>query len=318
MEEQGIDRGATEPRAQPLSVVQYVYLLGTPPIREFLEFVRCKRMPEDTAWAADQALVKDWHRAADVLREAEAVENGLSASSLLLPLPPELQRLAERELEDPGTARSLNLLPHRWALVDLDQLVVHQRSVDLTYIESLRTALPTDPTDEEVFLFAAGRLCPPPAVRVTRASETVYTFSSVSSDLRFLDFALLDPKSVNGYHPPGSATGVVGVFIGFGVNILSALRVRDRLILINGTHRAHVLYSLGIRQVPCLVREVSGEEDLDLIGAIDVKQSLPVYLRAGRPPRLKDFFDPRLHAIIPAAAATRLVHVQLNTQRSRV
>jgi hypothetical protein len=190
--------------------------------------------------------------------------------------------------------------------------------VDLAFIGSLKAAFPSDPTDEELFRFAAGRLRRAPEVRVTRTSENVYTFASDSSDLRFLDIALLDPEAVHGYHAPGHAAGVVAVFVGFGVNFLCALRLRDRLLLTNGTHRAYMLYDLGIRRVPCLVREVSSDDDLDLIGATDVKQSLQVYLRARRPPRLKDFFDPQLRKIVPVAATSRLVHVQLNTQRSRV
>ena len=294
----------------------HAYLLGTPPIREFMEVLRARRL--NGTCAQEDELAHEWRRAAHYIRELEAAEGGCVENAALISLPAEMEGFARRELEDPCVERSLGLLPYRWALVDLDQLVVHQRSVDLTFIESLKAAFPKSPTDEELFRFAAGRLRQAPDVRVTRTSENVYTFSSASSDLRFLDIALLDPQTVHGYHAPGHAAAVVGVFVGFGANFLCALRMQGRLILSNGTHRAHMLYELGIRRVPCLVREVSCDDDLDLIGATDVKQNLQVYLRARRPPRLKDFFDPQLRKIIPVAAASRLVHVQVNTQRSRV
>jgi hypothetical protein len=79
-----------------------------------------------------------------------------------------------------------------------------------------------------------------------------------------------------------------------------------------------MVYERGIRKFPCLVREASSDDDLDLVGAGDVKQNLHVYVRSRRPPRLRDFSDPLLHTIVPVAAASRLVHVQINTQRSRV
>jgi hypothetical protein len=316
MEERNLKKHAAGAGMEGTRIEEHVFLLGTPPIREFLELVKARRL--NVCCAPEEILVHEWRRAADHIRELEVTESGSVENAALTALPEEMERCVSHELEDPCVKRSLGLLPCRWALVDLDQLIVHQRSVDLTFIGSLKAAIPTSPTDEELFRFTAGRLRPAPDVRITRTSENVYTFSSASADLRFLDIALLDPEMVHGYHAPGRAAGAVAVFVGFGANFLSALRMQGRLILINGTHRSHLLYDLGIRRVPCLVREVSCDDDLDLIGAPEVKQSLQVYLRARRPPRLKDFFDPQLRKIIPVAAASRLVHVQLQTQRSRV
>jgi hypothetical protein len=292
-----------------------VHLLGLPSMREFMEFARARSVGgRDT----DQVLlVREWRAAADRIRELELTE-GEHPRAGLLPLPAEMSDLAVHESREACIEKSYGILPYRWSLVELDELIVHQRSVDLAFVRRIRGTFPSQATEQDLFRFAAGHLQPAPEVRVTRSSENVYTFSSVSSDLRFLDLALLDPKAVQGHNAPGRAAHVIGVFVGFGLNHICALRMQDRLILINGTHRAYVLHELGIRAVPCLVRDVSRDDDLDLIGATDVKQNLQLYLRARRPPRLRDFFDSRLRMIIPVEAASRLVHVQLNTQRSRV
>lgn len=295
---------------------EHAYLLGSPPIREFTEFIRARRPGSGSA--LDEDLAHEWRAAARRIRELEDTERGCVDDAVLLPLPQELETRASEVLMDPSVIRSLRLLPFRWAMVELDHLIVHQRAVDLTYISVLKRAVPSRPTDKELLRIACGDVGSAPEVRVTRTSETVYTFSSASTDLRFLDMRLLDPIAVHGYDGPGRATSMVALFVGFGVNLLCALRVQGRLILVNGTHRVHPLYEWGVRTVPCLVREVASDEDLDLIGASEIKQSLPLYLRAPRPPRLKDFFDPLICKVVSVAPACRLVHIQVSTQRSRL
>jgi hypothetical protein len=316
MEEQDPTSETSTPAINCARIDEYAYLIGAAPIREFVEFVRARSLqgvgPEE-----DQ-LIANWGRAASHIRELEATEGGFADNAEIIPLPDALAALAQRELQDPCVRRSLGHLPYKWALVDLDRVIVHQRSLDRASIRCLADAFPAAPTDEELFSLASGRLRPPPPIRVTRASEYVYTFASPSSDLRFLDLTLLNPQSVQGYHPPGRPAAVVAVAVGYGINFTAVFRIQGRLILHNGTHRATMAYERGIRKFPCLVREVSNDDDLDLVGAGDVKQNLHLYLRSRRPPRLRDFSNPRLHTIIPVAAASRLVHVQINTQRSRV
>jgi hypothetical protein len=189
--------------------------------------------------------------------------------------------------------------------------------VDLAYTDLLNAILPVRPTEEELISFAAGRFRQAADVGVKRNSENFYTFSCGSSDFRVLETALLDPAGVKGYNPPGHATHVLAVFLGFGVNFLSVIKIRDRLILNNGTNRSFVLYERGIRRIPCLVREVACEDDLDVMGALDIKQNLAVYLGARRPPRLRDFFDPHLRKLVPVVNDSRMIHVQVSTQRSK-
>jgi hypothetical protein len=316
MEEQKVESRSRAPGIAASPTEESVYLLGSPPIREFMDFVRA-RAAKGTC-APEDLLVEQWRKAARHLRELETTEAGFAGDGVVMPLPASMQVLADLELQDPCVQRSLRLLPHRWALVDLDQLIVHQRSLVLPYVAECAAALPGNPTDEELFHLAAGHLKTRPEVRVTRTSENVYTFASPSSDLRFLDVALLDPQAVHDYDAPGRVVGIVGVAVGFGANHVSALRMQGRLILCNGTHRSFMQFDRGIRRVPCLVRDVSCEDELDLIGASDIRQNLHLYLRSPRPPRLKDFSNPQLRKIIPGVTASRLVHVQINTQRSRV
>lgn len=305
---------ARAPENWKLTDVEYAYLLGTPPLREFKEFVRA-RCPalrvED-----EHQLIAAWGTAVQRLRELALTERGCVDDADLLKLPASLLSTASNLLAQPAVAASLGPVSCRWAMVNLDQLVVHQRSVDLSYVESLRREFSPRLTDTDLFALAAGELQSRPAVGIVRNSNTL-TFSSVSSDLRFLGSELRVPEHEGGSFPPGRPVRVVALYVGYGINVLSALRVDRRLILINGTHRCHALYEMGLKEVPCLVREVSSDDDLELIDAPELKQNLSIYLRSPRPPRLKDFFDPIIRTVIRAPAMTRLVHVQIITQESK-
>jgi len=294
----------------------FAYLLGTPPLEEFVGFLR-KSAAEGTTQLARR--VDEWRGAARHLRELEGCEAGFADNAEIGLLSDRVKDAAAAELDDPGVQRSLERLPHYWGLVDLDQVVVYQRCLDRSFVERLARELPECPTDEQLFQLSAGNPKPDPAeIRTTRTSETLYTVAARSSDLRVLETTVLDPGTIQGYHFPGRVARVFALAVGYGVNFASVFRLQGRLILHNGTHRAATVYGRGIRKFPCLVREVSTGEDLDLVGAPEIKQHLSLYLGSPRPPRLSDFFDPRLHANFKVASAARLLHIQINAQQSRV
>lgn len=296
-------------------VTQHVYLLGRPTILEFLQHVKTRAA--DRSQIDEGALAAEWGAAQDRLKEREVTEAGVADHPSLIPLPDSISEAASAVMDDPAVRKACRLLPRRWHLVDLDRLVVFQRGIDLGFVDTIKSAIPEKPTDLQIFRIAAGQTLPPPVLSVMRQSENVYSVSSPSADLRLLDTIDIDPDRVEGYCASGRAVSLIGVVLGFGLNFISALYVQNRLILFNGTHRAFALRSLGIKRVPCLVTEVSREEELDLIGAADIRQSAHLYLRSPRPPLFKDYFDEGLRTIIAARRSQRVLHIQINTQQSR-
>jgi hypothetical protein len=140
----------------------------------------------------------------------------------------------------------------------------------------------------------------------------------VSEDLRFLDVKLLKPSQISGYVAPGNPIAMVAVTVGYGPNFITALQIGSRLVLHNGSHRAYALRDLGVTHVPCLVQDVSREDELELAGVPDLKTFADRYLKSLRPPLLKDYFDPQLRKIVPVVRKHRLVQVQLNWQEGKV
>jgi hypothetical protein len=113
----------------------------------------------------------------------------------------------------------------------------------------------------------------------------------------------------------GIPVRAVAIVLGYGANYLSAFHVDGRLVLNNGSHRAYALRAEGIELAPCLIREVSRREELELHVQGEILDRTDAYLTAPRPPVLKDYFDERLRAIFHVPRKVRQVRVGLNAEQ---
>jgi len=110
--------------------------------------------------------------------------------------------------------------------------------------------------------------------------------------------------------------GVVGIAVGFSANFLNALYAEKRLILNNGSHRAYALRQLGVSHVPCIVQHVPSREALDVVGPAALRRDPDGYLRQPRPPMLKDYFDTRVHTVLPVRRRTHQVTIRVKVEAS--
>jgi len=204
-------------------------------------------------------------------------------------------------------ARSFALLPSDVEMVDLDKVVVFQKSVNLRYTDQIGVALGPGMSATDLMRFSLGLDQPTPPMRSAPAAQNAYTFVSESTDLRCLEVTPLDPKQVTGYTPQGHVAGVIGILVGFGSNALNVVRVNDRLILNNGSHRAYALRKAGVRFVPAVVQNVTRPDELALLPAISERPDM--YLTGPRPPLLKDYLDASLHIVIELPRRLRQVRI---------
>jgi hypothetical protein len=153
---------------------------------------------------------------------------------------------------------------------------------------------------------------------VVQTAANSFTFISPSNDFRFVESRLLGPADVPGYIPQGPVTGVLGLVLGYGSNFVTALQVENRLILINGSHRAYALREMGIDRVPCLIEHISRREELEVVIAGEVSQKPDLFLKAARPPLLKDYFDPALRKLVGVTRKDRLVRVTFGIEQSDI
>ena len=284
-----------------------LYLIGRPTLKQFLRFVKDNSVHP----ASSGDLVEEWQAANRLVRALEAAEAGLADKPSIEPVDPENELLLEF-LQTPLVRHSFNTVPTEVAYVDLDQLVVYQHHIDLTFVEELKRRLGASPSQDEIF-----RTCLPskpssPPVKWSRTHRDTFVFMSPSDDMRYLGAMSLQPENITDYPPPGNLAGVVGLAVGFGSNLLNAIYAENRLILNNGSHRAYVLRDLGITRVPCIVQHISSRDELSILACTAVMDAPHFYLQDPRPMMLRDYFDPRLRKIMPVRRRLRQVTVKFD------
>ena len=288
------------------------WLLGQPPMRDYLDFVRDTALPGEEPELG--RIADEWREANDYYHQLEQREKGIADYVEELDLPAHLAPLAAELTAHPNYQRAFNVLPTRVALVELDRLVVSQRSVSATFVAELVAQLGAAPDPESLF-----RACLPlrsrrAPVQVQQVGSRRWVFRSESTDLRFHEPVLLDPEQVPGYPSFGTVAGIVGLVVGFGSNLLNAVRVEDRLLLQNGYHRACALRSLGLTHAPCVVQTVTRPDELELAVKDTVAEDPELYLDSARPPLLKDYFDPCIRKLLPVRRQVRLIELTFEVQ----
>jgi hypothetical protein len=290
-------------------------LAGQAPIHDFVRFVRTRA--NGGQQMDELALTREWQRANVHLRELESAEKNFADMGPLEPLPQRLAAVAAEALQDTATQKSMSFLPYRWAMVELDRLIVWQKYVNLDFTDGLRQSLPSRPTIDELLRVTIGAKREAPAVHVTTLGSNSFAFLSPSTDIRVLGAVPLDPANISGYESYGRAAAVLAVYIGFSVNVMYGVRMENRVMLVNGTHRAYALRAHGVTHAPCLISEVSNPDDLDLVGLPEQKESSRSYFARRRPPLLKDYFDERLYKEVLAARYNHIIQLDLQFERTR-
>lgn len=284
---------------------EYLYLIGQPTLKQFLRFVKDRAVhPEGSG-----DLTEEWQAANAVMKTLVKEEAGIANHPSIEPVRPDSELLLEF-LKTPLVRNGFNTVPSEVAFVNLNELVVYQHHIDLTFVRKLQENLKLPLTEEEIFRFCLPNERVLPPAKWSRMHRDTYVFVSPSNDLRFLGVMPLEGKHVRGYPHPGNLVGVVGLAVGFGSNFLNAIYAEGRLILNNGSHRAYALREMGITRVPCIVQHVSCREELNVLACTAVTDAPNFFLKQPRPMMLKDYFDPRLRKILPVHKRTRQVTVK--------
>jgi len=302
------------PQTRQDAVDEYLYLTGRPKLKDFLRYVRHHAVdPADNG-----VLTDEWEDARNVVRELEKEESGVADNPLIHKLGPEYEPLLIDFLKDPLVQNSFNTVPTEVALVELDRLVVYQKHIDLTFVRQLEAKLGPTPTQEQIFTTCLPYDHPQPPVKWSRMRRDSYVFMSPSNDLRFLGAMPLKSANINVSSPPGNLVGVVGLAVGFGSNFMNAIFAEKRLILNNGSHRAYALRKMGVTHAPCIIQHLSSLDQIDVIASSEVADHPNLFLKHSRPSILKDYFDPRLHKVMPVHRRLRQVTVRFEVEETFV
>jgi hypothetical protein len=292
------------------------FLAGRPPMGEFLGFVAYKSVEGPTLDRGD--LAQTWRDANTRVRELEQAEPNIANEIEVTSVPPTCLSFAQRVLVDPMVKAAFNLTPTEIAMVELDKLVVFQKLINLAHVARLQKILGDESSIEKALRFALPideRFDPP--VQVMQTAQNEWVFQSPSNDFRLLDAMLVPP---NGGLPVvgGTPTRMIALAIGYGSNLLNAVRIDGRLILNNGSHRAYALREAGFKHAPCLIQNLTSREELKVVVAGDVGENAAAYLDTPRPPLLKDYFDEQLRIVYHVPRTLHQVRVQYGCQPADV
>jgi hypothetical protein len=308
--------GWTPSASERMDLQEELWLLGQPPLDLYLDYMQ--DTVADGRSSPRSASVDEWRAANDHYYELETTEAGIADGIEIRDLPPSLEALAGRVRADPCYRRTYDMLPTRFAMVELKKLVVSQLHVNLTHVGRLRAGLPAAPSPEEIFRFSHPIDGSKPQIDVSRVGGTRYMLMSESTDLRFREAVLLRPDQIAGGERFGPAGVVIGLVVGFSSNFLTAIESDARLVLHNGHHRAFALLAHGITHAPCIVQTVTRRDELNLVAGSKVQEAPAFYFKAARPPLLKDFLDPKISKVHRIRRPRQMIDVSFEVRDHQV
>ena len=298
---------------------EHVFLVGRPPLGEYMGFVKTQTVEGQTA--DDTALAEQWRAANGRIQQLEVTEAGAADDPPVDELPTSLAVLGPKVLEDPIVRHSFGITRNEIRMVELDRLVVFQKQINLNYARELEQALGDEPTDEDLFYFCLPidrRYDPPTRVAPIAhgpKGPAAWAMLSPSTDFRVLETVLLDPSQVIGLNSTGAPTQIVAVVVGYGSNFVAATRVGSRLVLRNGSHRVYALRAAGHTHAPVLIQNVAHQEEVELL-LPEIESHRNLYLTHPRPPLLRDYFDTELRLLVHVPRNARQVRVAVNFEES--
>ncbi len=293
-----------------------LWLLGQPPLHHYLDYVEENALKDAPLNRSD--LIAKWAAANDKYAELEATERNLADGIEVSTCPSFLTAKISDLKNSSRFGKTFNSVPTRFAMVELDRLIVSQPHINLDHATRLKAELPQNPSEDEVFDFgfpAGGRPAP---VQARKLTSQRYLFWSPSSDFRFLEAALCPPDETIAQKTLGTIGGMLGIAVGFGPNFLSAIQCENRLVLDNGHHRAYALRDLGLTHAPCIVETVRRGDELGLVAPGAVVDNPEFYFKAPRPPVLKDFFDPEISGPVRIRRTLQMIEVSLEVKSFEV
>ncbi len=292
-----------------------VWLLGQPPLQAFLNFY--KESVIGGGARAPSELVDEWRWANDYYGKLEVSEAGLVETTECRPLDRRLKPLAEEVAADPRFKRAHDSLPWRFAMVELDKLMIAHPYLSESHKEAIQTRIGHAPTPEALFRFCQPLEREEAQVQSRALGSKRFMFWSPSTDFRFQECSLISPALAPGHQTIGTIGGLLALSVGYGSNFLSLIQYGNRYVLHNGHHRAYALRSLGITHAPCVVQTVTRADELRMVAARAVADDPAFYFVAKRPPLLKDFLDPRIRRVFNVQRAVNVIEVSIEVKESK-
>jgi hypothetical protein len=232
----------------------------------------------------------EWRKAAKVYQRE--TRNDTVTKPDIGPLTEDLYPLRDRVGADKVFRDTFGCEEWEIAFINLEQAIAYQTYVNWSYVGQLRAEIGTNPDPTRLFDFCLVPTYPPIEVgEITRWTGQV---SSLGPEATILEYFECPPADIPREKPVlGKLMSFLVLGLGYQHNCLSAILASNRLVIMNGTHRACALYGLNLKLVPCVVRRLPNLDELPPIPYLQRNKAILFAQR--RPPMVKDFFNPALY-----------------------
>lgn len=184
----------------------------------------------------------------------------------------------------------------RFAMVPVQQLITPLVLIDYEYVEELKATL-TGNEPRDIADFALPRKLEIKTKAAIDPLGRYVHFISAEKTLAITPFQVAQIAGGGGYEIKAAVVGTP--------QLILVSHFAGRLFLRSGVHRAYLLASLGIKEIPCLLRD---EDEIPLVAGI-YPSFAPHILALPRPPLLMDAFDPTLTLSVPIVRTSKIIRL---------
>ncbi|TND08343.1 MAG: hypothetical protein FD123_2374 [Bacteroidetes bacterium] len=255
-------------------------------------------------------LLATWDSLQDRVKRILQEEENLPETILSREIPVQYNSMVEKYLNDNSIRKTF---PDgvECAMVEIDKIISLQRTMDEDYTNLLQERWAGNLGFENILEICLSAKNDKSELKHLVYSPDHHVFSSPNSDLRYLGsyFKKIEDNDLE-YSGGGVPVAAIISFVGYGVQPVSVYKVGKRFILNNGFHRVYALRSLGIKEIPVLVKKVHNSK----INFPNNFLGFPkeYILDSPRPTLMKDFFEPGFVVPIHCKKRVKIIEVRSN------
>jgi hypothetical protein len=296
------------PQSRTWDRTQYLYAFATQ--HEVNSYIRTQcteaerlRLPE---------ILDRWVSLQPEVAELQLREFAVANNVEMVDVPVAFAETIEHYANDDRFRTSFPLASHI-RMVEVDNLVAAQRTVNLEYVDRLKQRLGSTPSFESLLALCVAPQREMDHIRHLEVGQNTHVFSSKNADVRYLGSFMkedLTPEEVGVAAGGGIPVMAVVSFIGYGSAPVNAFVFNGRCILNNGFHRAYALRSMGITHIPMVLQTCTNPA----LEVPPIVAGLPreYLLGAARPVLMKDFFKPDFVVGLEVRKRLRAVTLGIN------
>jgi hypothetical protein len=263
-----------------------------------------------------QAIIEEWRNASNHFQEIIQTENGLAETIDSKGIDPLFEAKLKEITSDLLFQQTFSHYQIEFKLVEIEKLIAAQRSVNLDYVQALKSRLTPNPRIEDLIDFCLANKQVPPVPKVQQIAQNAFSYSSESSQFRFLGGypKPLTMEDIIASNTGGLPAAAIVLLLGYGSPVCNVWSVNGRMVLNNGFHRMFTLGEIGIKYAPVVVQKITSP-DLEFPSSL---LGLPkdYLIKHPRPVIMRDFFDPNLVKVIHKKPTIMGVQISWNVNQS--